>query len=165
MRLSEEYETINQYRRAAPVDVVGLSSALGVPVHEAFLAQGISGMIERSGDGYQIVVNAMDSPTRQRFTVAHELGHYMLHRHLIGNGVDDDRLYRSTEIGKYHNTAVGPREETEANRFAASVLMPHDLIEAKQHAGINSPAQLARELGVSEHAMCIRLGIPLIVTA
>lgn len=162
MRLSEQYETINRFRRIAPVNVEGLAQALGVRVHRAWLDDDISGMIERRRNGsYQIVVNAAHPSTRQRFTIAHELGHYMLHRHLIGDGVDDDRAYRSTQAGKYFNTAIGPKEETEANRFAVSVLMPHDLIERlKEERGHTTPRELARDLEVSEHAMSIRLGVP-----
>lgn len=161
MKLSEQLETINEFRKAPPVDVDGLAAAIGVPVHRAFLEEEISGMIERTkSGGYQIIVNALHPRTRQRFTVAHELGHYMLHRKLIGDGVDDNRAYRSTDAGKYHNTDIGPDEETQANRFAANVLMPYDLIEELKGRGLVRPSDLASELGVSEHAMCIRLGVP-----
>ena len=88
------------------------------------------------------------------------LGHYIYHRSLIGDGVDDDRAYRSTIVGKYHNTRIGPREETEANRFAADVLMPWGVISELQARGHNEVDELARALGVSEHAMCVRLGVP-----
>lgn len=162
MRLSEQYQLVNRFRESAPVDVEALAEALGIEVHSAFLEQDISGMLERdkSDDQYRITINALDPQTRQRFTLAHELGHYMLHRHLIGDGVDDDRAYRSTAKGKYHNTAIGPRQETEANKFAANVLMPFELIKALKAKGIETPEDLARELGVSEHAMYIRLGRP-----
>ena len=84
----------------------------------------------------------------------------MLHRHLIGDGLDDDRAYRSTSKGKYHNTAIGPRKETEANRFASTILMPKNLIEELRAGGVNDVREFARRLGVSEHAASIRLGIP-----
>lgn len=160
MKISDEYEIINRYRKSAPVDVEALASSLSVPVHYAFLSSEISGMIERFGAGYRITVNAIDPITRKRFTIAHELGHYMLHRSLIGDGVDDDRAYRSTALGKYHNTAIGPRQETEANKFAANLLMPYHLINRLQDEDVRDPADLAKRLGVSRHAMCIRLGIP-----
>lgn len=160
MKLSEQYAQINRFRRSAPVDVEGLAEALGVDVQYAYLDSDISGMIERVRNGHRITVNARDPITRQRFTLAHELGHYMNHRHLIGDGLDDDRAYRSTDIGRYHNTQIGPREETEANRFAANVLMPMDLIEHLQRTGLTEPADLAKRLKVSPQAMSIRLGIP-----
>lgn len=160
--LSEQFETVNRFRRKAPVDVVGLTSALGVRLRNSFLPYDISGMIEREGrDGFAIAVNANDPKTRQRFTIAHELGHFMLHREMIGDGIADDRAYRSTDSGRYRNTQIGPREETEANAFAANVLMPYELIEElRKTRGLYSVEDLARELGVSRHAMSIRLGIP-----
>lgn len=163
MRLSEQYQIINSFRRQVPVDVDRLAEALGVTVRYAYLNPEISGMLEREKKtrDYIITVNASHPPTRQRFTLAHELGHYMLHRHLVGDGVDDDRAYRSTEVGRYHNTAIGPRQETEANRFAANVLMPHDGIDrVRSTTRLNSPRALAEAFGVSEHAMSIRLGVP-----
>jgi Zn-dependent peptidase ImmA (M78 family) len=115
-------------------------------------------MIERRGDGgYLITVNAIDSLTRQRFTTAHELGHYMLHRDRIGDGIADDRAYRSTSSSKYRNTRIGPRQETQANTFAANVLMPFDLIERLKREGYSTPGELAKRLAVSEQAMSIRL--------
>lgn len=163
MRLSDQFELINSFRSRPPVNVEGLADALGLDVQYAYLESGISGMLERrrDGKGYTITVNANDPPTRQRFTISHELGHYMLHRGLVGDGVDDDRAYRSTEVGRYHNTAIGPKQETEANRFAANVLMPYDQIELKRGQNPRlTPRQLADMFMVSEHAMCIRLGIP-----
>lgn len=161
MRLSEQYATINRFARRAPVDVEGLVRALGLDLHEAYLDNDISGMLEKNEDGtFTITVNAAHKPNRQRFTIAHELGHYMQHRHLIGSGVDDDRAYRSTSAGKYHNTEVGPREETEANRFAASLLMPARAIdEVRAREGLEAPDELARRFGVSPQAMRIRLGL------
>ena len=162
MRMSEQLAMINRFRRTAPVDVETLSQALGVPVHYAFLDPDISGMLEKIGDDkFKITVNAQHPKTRQRFTIAHELGHYMLHRRLIGNGIDETRAYRSAVAGVYRNTAIGPVQETEANKFAVNVLMPLDLIQKYQReSGVNSPAQIARHFGVSEQSMCIRLGVP-----
>jgi Zn-dependent peptidase ImmA (M78 family) len=162
IRLSEQYDLINQYRRRAPVDVEGLARALGLEVTYSFLDPKISGALEndKKRDRFRISVNANDPSTRQRFTIAHELGHYMLHRSLVGDGIDDDRAYRSTDAGKYKNTRIGRHEETQANRFAASLLMPQNLIDQARNDGANSPQSLARKLGVSEQAMCIRIGEP-----
>lgn len=160
VRFSEQWKILNKARDSAPTDLRVVASALGVKVREAYVPKGISGMIEADGKGGHIItINANDPPTRKRFTLAHELGHYMLHRDLIGDGLDDDRLYRSTEAGKYHNMAVGPQEEIEANRFAAKLLMPEKLVRAK-YDKTGSARETARHFGVSEHAMSIVLGIP-----
>lgn len=156
MRLSDQWEIINRYRQSAPVDVYACAVSLGIEVKEAWLGADVSGMLERGGIGYKITINASDAETRKRFTLAHELGHFMLHRHLIDQGLDDDRAYRSTSVGRYHNTAIGPKEETEANRFAADVLMPRDLIN--RHRSGKTADQMADLFGVSRMAMEIRLG-------
>lgn len=161
MKLSEQYAVINRHIVQVPVNVQALAQELGVTVRYAYLDEDISGMLEKtSDDDFIISVNATHPKTRQRFTIAHELGHYMLHRGLVGDGLDDDRAYRSTSAGRYHNTAIGPQEERQANHFAANILMPRRMIErVQQGEGLNSPAALARMFGVSEHSMCIRLGI------
>lgn len=162
MKETNEYAVVNRYRETIPVDIRGLCDELGVQVHSAFLDPDISGMLESKGNGrYKITVNASDRATRQRFTIAHELGHYILHRSLIGDGVDDDRAYRSTNKGIYHNTNIGPRQETEANKFAADVLMPWAQVKKYREACAGTPDQLVTKLAgqfqVSRQAMEIRL--------
>ena len=68
MKLSEQFKTVTRFRKSIPVDVEGLAQALGIEVHSAYLSDGISGMLERSGeDEFRISLNASDSATRQRF--------------------------------------------------------------------------------------------------
>lgn len=160
MKLSDQWEILNKARESVPVPVKTLPSMLGIKLHSAFLVPGISGMLEKSGDTFLLTVNATDTDTRQRFTLAHEIGHYMLHRHLVGDGLDDDRAYRSTEVGKYHNTLIGPKEEREANKFAANLLMPREAINRERAKDGMTVPQMARLFGVSEHAMSIRMGVP-----
>lgn len=161
-RFSEELSLVNAFRRTVPVDVELLAQSLGIEVVAMNLDDNTSGMIERTSRGnFRIVVNDNHAFTRQRFTIAHELGHYFSHRHLIGDGILDDRAYRSAAEGQYRNTAIGRRQETEANQFAANLLMPWDAIQKLQkETGINDPAEVARRIGVSEQAYCIRMGIP-----
>lgn len=144
-------------QRSAPVDLEGLASDLGLKINYAYLEREISGELVCDNGSFSININANDPPTRQRFTLAHELGHYVRHRELIGSGLDDDRAYRSTNHGRYFNTRIGPAQETEANKFAANLLMPWHLIEEMQTDGLTR-SQIAKRLGVSEHAVAIRLG-------
>lgn len=160
MKLSDQWEILNEARESVPVAVKSLPAMLGIKLRGAFLGSGISGMLERSGETFLLTVNATDPDTRQRFTLAHEIGHYMLHRHLVGDGLDDDRAYRSTEVGKYHNTLIGPKEEREANKFAASLLMPIDAIRRERVKLGDDVQAMASLFGVSEHAMSIRMGVP-----
>jgi Zn-dependent peptidase ImmA (M78 family) len=155
--VSNVLSTVNHFRESIPVDVEGLALALGIKVRKAYLSDNISGMIRKVKEGFEITVNARHPETRQRFTLAHEIGHYVLHRSLMGDGNVDDRAYRSD--GSVQNNCIGPREETEANKFAANLLMPSEAIKKLRADGIDTPAKMAYLLKVSEGAMRIRLGL------
>jgi len=160
-RYSEELALVNQFTREVPVNVELLAMSLGIDVVYSNLDNETSGIIKKEKDGrFKIIVNDNHPETRKRFTIAHELGHYFLHRHLIGNGISDNCAYRSSTAGMYANTDIGRHEETEANRFAATILMPYKAIKRLQEEErINDPASIAQKLGVSKQAYCIRMGI------
>lgn len=112
-------QIIEQFQQEAPVDVVGIAEALGIHVWEERLGS-ISGKLfpdklNGGTSGYSIVVNKTESEPRKRFTVAHELAHYILHRSDLENGIVEDALFRS---------GLSSKQETEANRLAADILMP-----------------------------------------
>lgn len=151
------WSTVAHFRSSLPVDVKGLALALGIQVREAFLKSNVSGLIKKLPSGqFEIEVNATHPETRQRFTIAHEIGHYVLHRSLMGDGNVDDCAYRSD--GSFVNNTIGPFEETEANKFAANLLMPMEQINKLRESGITDPSKLAQKLNVSEAAIKIRLG-------
>lgn len=141
-----------------PVNIEAIIRGLGVQLDKrAELDPEISGQLERLGaDEYKISVQKSDSYLRQRFTMAHELGHYLLHAHLIGEGVDDSPAYRSTPNGRFFNQNIGKSEETEANRFATSLLMPKSLLANSDFIG-RDVVEIAKEYQVSTVAMKIRL--------
>jgi len=146
---------IEAFQDAPPVRLPELARALGVPVKAATLAPGISGEIRPVDEGgFVIRINRHDPAKRQRFTVAHELAHFLLHRDDIGNGIEDDVLYRSS---------LSDRREQQANRLAADILMPaallHDAREAAEEKGVGDVAlYLADLFAVSEAAMRIKVG-------
>jgi Zn-dependent peptidase ImmA (M78 family) len=114
------------------------------------LPDGISGKLVRDRTfpaGFRIVVNVGDPPQRRRFTIAHEVAHYVLHRDLIGESLTDNAMYRSSLADDY---------ERQADSFAAKILLPADAIrEAYRHT--RSLAGLAAIFGVSTAAVRIRL--------
>lgn len=146
---------IEAFQDAPPVRLPDLARALGVPVKAATLGPGISGEIRPDDDdGFVIRINRHDPPKRQRFTVAHELAHFLLHRDEIGNGIEDDVLYRSS---------LSDRREQQANRLAADILMPGRLVaearEAAEEKGVGDVVlYLADLFAVSEAAMRIKIG-------
>ena len=150
-------EIISRHQIRAPVSVVDIAHEMGVKVYKSNgWPDYISGLIrmdpERGGSsGYAIYTNAKHPKTRRRFTIAHELGHYVLHRDEIGEGITDDALYRSR---------LGGPLERQANRFAANLLMPRDLIVEAINQGVDSVEKLAEKFEVSRSAMSICLEIP-----
>jgi len=148
---------INESKSRNPVDVEFLAGALGLIVKKAHLKSDIAGMMEKYEDTYLLTVNADDSVNRQRFTIAHEIGHYMLHRHVIGDGLTDDRAYRCMHDSKYFNAKIGPKEETEANKFAATLLMPYSTVKKEWLTNQHTVETMAVKYGVSKAAMAIRI--------
>lgn len=73
---------------------------------------------------HRIVVNKDDHPNRQRFTIAHELGHYLLHKEYIKDESKYKVLLRQPLRDKNY-----PPEESEANCFAANLLVPKILLK------------------------------------
>lgn len=133
-----------------PVNVVLLAQRCGVRVVTLALTDALSGAILEFEDGPVIAVNNEQVPGRQRFTVAHELGHHLLRHH--------DRFHvdvaASTEVGEPpgHNWL----HEREANEFAADLLMPAAMIRRFASPEV-STRDLADAFGVSPIAMSYRL--------
>ena len=150
-------EIIAKYQLVAPVDVVSIAKELGIRVWEMHdLASGISGqiwpdMLNGGSSGFSIGVKADEPRYRKRFTVAHELAHYILHRSRLDGGIYEDIMYRG---------GLSTREETQANQMAADILMPFSLISRLIDEGADSLVKLANGLQVSKAALKIRLGIP-----
>lgn len=150
----EALEKIQPWLESAPVKVIALANDLGITVYEVNLKSGISGALtkdKKSPSGWSIHVARGEVKQRQRFTIAHEIGHFLLHSSLLSDGIVDDTFYRSR---------LSNRQEQEANSFAADLLMPWPLINRLTDEGTNTPEALAKKLNVSEVAMKIRLGLP-----
>lgn len=151
-------EIVLAFSKDAPVNLGDLARELGIEVaYSASLSDNESGKIERkSGEvvRYRVTVNALHSTRRQRFTLAHEIGHYILHRDLIGDGLTDDGLYRSTlKDGRSLDAVM----EQQANRYAASLLMPAAAVRAQFHSGNCSLSGMAEAFEVSQEAARIRM--------
>lgn len=148
---------LDQVTENSPVDVLEAARRLGVHVYSAKLADKVSGVLMRdpsygSESGFVIFVDADEPSCRQRFTAAHELGHFVLHKDSVGERNEDNYLLRSETMSNH--------QEVEANKFAAALLMPMSLIEAEMEAGNTTVSGLANTFGVSPTAMSIRLGLP-----
>src|SRR4051812_1765171 len=79
---------------SVPVDPVKVAKFLDVTVHQETLEDEVSGVLLIKGSERHILVNKAHHPNRQRFSVAHELGHLVLHH----KEKDGDRLFVDTHI-------------------------------------------------------------------
>lgn len=155
MLLTDQMAIIKKHQHSAPVQTVPIAEELGLNVYRVpNLGDRISGMIRRDSElggpsGYAIFVNSDHSEKRRRFTIAHEIAHFILHPHLIGDGIVEDALLRAEGLSN--------QIEAQANRLAADILMPWSLISDLQSRGISTVEDLARALNVSNDAMSIRL--------
>lgn len=155
---SNVYELISNYIRNIPVQLDSLFQEAGIGFTTKPLGEDVFGCLKRLPDGkFEITVNSSNSVNRRRFTAAHELGHFVLHRHLLGNGVSDNTAYRSVSGSDCYNSNITAKHETEANMFAASVLMPTEALIRKWNSGVRDVPTLSKEFQVSESAMEIRL--------
>jgi len=105
-----------------PVDLHKIAEKHGIMISEApSKRDDISGLLIKSKQKTFVGVNAFHHSNRKRFTIAHELGHYFLHKN-EDTFVDNNE---NLELVKFRdNTAPKTQEEREANCFAAALLMP-----------------------------------------
>ncbi len=114
----------------APIPVERIAKALGIVLKFSPLDDELSGMIFIKDDIPIVGVNALHHPSRQRFTVAHEIGHLELHRSHLTGEVHVDRKF--PVMKRDATTALGTdRREIEANRFASHLLVPTRLLKEK----------------------------------
>ena len=158
MMKKSEMRIVAQRLTTASVNLEAIFADLGIDYERAWMDDA-SGSISRNADQFTVTVNASESTNRQRFTAAHELAHYLLHRDLMGDG---KRMHRHVDslyggAGDHSGNVIFKRShEVEANRIAAQIVMPKKLVEI-EHAKTPDAVVLAAKFGVSKAAMEIRL--------
>jgi Zn-dependent peptidase ImmA (M78 family) len=156
-KMDEARRYIRAFQQNAPVNISGIAGDLGLKIWEiSSLPTNISGKLFPDPDhggtsGYSIGVNSREGYARKRFTVAHEIAHFLLHREQIRDGITEDTFYRG---------GLSTQQEVEANKLAADILMPYHLIRLLSAQGVREIKELAKRFEVSEAAMKIRLNIP-----
>jgi Zn-dependent peptidase ImmA (M78 family) len=147
-----------------PIDVKAVAQSLGLEVAEADLGPDVSGLLVSNGATAQVYVQKKDPEVRKRFTIAHEIGHHFLkHQFESGEHVHVDKGNYISQRGPRASEGIDFKE-IEANQFAASLLMPTKSLRQKI-ANLSGATPLldhhvtllAKEFGVSEQAMTIRL--------
>jgi Zn-dependent peptidase ImmA (M78 family) len=130
-----------------PVDPTRIAEKLGVTVRAGRVSElkGASGWYKLDDDEEPLILfNSSEVDVRQRFTIAHELGH-----HVLGHGPRPRDTTFSDQFDSY---------EIAANQFAAELLMPVFAVQTLvEKANVTSLARLAGAFQVSELAMNYRL--------
>lgn len=148
--------------QSTPTPVEKIAKAQGAQVRFSPFDDELSGMIYVK-DGVPIIgVNSLHHPNRQRFTIAHELGHLELHRQMITSNVHVDKNFPA--LMRDPQSATGTEQiEIQANQFAAELLMPRTLIDqalARKQFDIDDDGpieELAKKFRVSKQALEYRI--------
>jgi Zn-dependent peptidase ImmA (M78 family) len=132
----------------------------GLKVMAYPLGDDVSGLLSIENGIGTIGYNQSEAKVRRRFTIAHELGHYELHRDKSHLFVDKQFIYRSLDSS---NTPANQMMEREANAFASAILMPTDLVRKAvddieiDFGSEDSINALAKLFDVSTTAMSMRI--------
>jgi len=98
-----------------PIAIEQIAVQRGLNIRAYDLGEGVSGVLAIDSGKGTIGYNPRESKVRQRFTIAHELGHYELHR-------------KNNELRDQNSSTGELKKEQEANAFAASILMPENIL-------------------------------------
>jgi Zn-dependent peptidase ImmA (M78 family) len=150
---------LDRFGPKIPVDIDAIVKAHGIEVFlDNEMATSVSGILMIKEGQVGAMANMSHPEVRIRFTLAHELGHYLLHRRKQDVFVDEFAvMYRSSSPG-----GIDPLE-VEANVFAAELLMPEGDVRAALKAdpliaeSDDAIRKLARRYKVSPSAMKYRL--------
>lgn len=110
-----------------PVHPQKIAELLGALVVDTEMSPTLSGMLVREPGRLLVGVNKSHHERRKRFTIAHELGHLRLHK---GRALIMDSDVRVNLRDSVSSLATD-REEIEANRFAAALLMPEHMVRSE----------------------------------
>lgn len=142
-----------------PINIEQIVENEGVRLLPFDFKEDISGVLMLENGEATIGYNSNEHRVRNRFTIAHELGHYILHK-------DDKDLFVDKEfqvLFRLNNADTSAKHEREANEFAACILMPENLIRNEIENSVidytdeNFIKGLAKKFDVSTVAMSIRL--------
>ncbi len=146
-------------KTSLPVPIKELATMNGCQVKSSILQDDLSGMAFTKDRLKFIVYNAAHHPNRQRFTIAHELGHHIMHEPMLRKSVHVDK-----GILRRDNISSGGFDKIEisANAFAACVLMPEDLMRSVCPNSLDLEndeliAELSKKFGVSGAAFTNRV--------
>ena len=137
--------------RLYPLDIEDLLMRYGISFEYEDMDDEVSGYLSNRGGSWHIGINQYHNPRRQRFILAHEFAHFLMHKEHIKNSEDgihrDIILFRDNENNK---------QESEANDLASKLLIPEDKIKELARDGTTDVSALASYFNVSVPALRYR---------
>lgn len=146
--LQKAYEL---HLKVTPLDIKAVAEKIfNIEIREDKFDKGVSGFLERIGGKWCIFINQYESELRKRFTIAHELGHFIKHRdkYMLSGSSTPDLIF-------FRDKTIDPMEK-EANDFAADLLMPKDIFIEKIKSGCNTLEKLSEAFQLSTSAVKYR---------
>lgn len=141
-------EAINLEIQILPVDIKAIFEMYRIEIIYEPMDKDISGILELRQSGWVAVINQWHHPNRQRFTLAHELGHFLKHRTIKKRFTDNSFFNRLEE--------KRDKLEIEADQFAADLLMPENEFKNQIEKGNNTLSGISDIFKVSMLAAEIR---------
>lgn len=121
------------------IDVIELANSLGLKVYTtaeiavpSFIAH------DKENNCYEIFVNSKEKITRQRFSIAHEIAHFIEHK---------DKIVEFGIVGRQNDFSLSAQEENQADDLAANILMP-DICVKKFLESLNVTPDTKIELNI-----------------
>jgi Zn-dependent peptidase ImmA (M78 family) len=147
---AEEIIKTLRIREPSEIELIDIAMERGVLVRERFLKGSEARLVRRGRNGIITVDSSISEEGRKRFAIAHDLGHFELHR--------ESQLLFCTEQDMVVWNENKP-QEIEANEFAANMLMPENLFLSrvgKEKPNLDIVKSLAEEFRTSLTATAIR---------
>ena len=145
-----------KYKNYIPVPIINIARDLNLKIYKtSSLSDDQSGLIRKEDDGYIIYLNENHSPARGRFTIAHEIAHFLKHKDKIdGDYITSNKQCLGCGDG-LNLTENEKKREIEANIIAAELLMPEEKFREAWENSSNME-ELANQFDVSVSAITTR---------
>jgi Zn-dependent peptidase ImmA (M78 family) len=137
--------------KSPPVDLLQILSTHGIAYEEVEdFPDTVDALIVEDGPKIYAAVNARQHPHRRRFSLAHELGHYFMHR----DGMPEEPITIDNPPSDDLGAATKSPAEIEADLFAGELLVPLEMLKPHVQKGI---PELSKLFLVSEQVISIAI--------
>jgi Zn-dependent peptidase ImmA (M78 family) len=150
----------DSFKKHGGIDVVGLANEMSIVVHSEGMSDDQASTIRHDAESKKFIITVNNNQTkeRQRFSVAHEIAHFILHR---------DDIVANSIVAREGHASLDIKRERDADSLAADILMPQKYIDSflmgngitRKTPIINGAiiVQTATRFGVSRPACIVRL--------